>query len=175
MKKSDKRGRKTKYDPEIFPQLAEAYARDGLSDKEIAAKLGIKLPTYYLYQSKFLDFFKAIKKGKEPVDLHVENALLKRALGYEYEEIHTEIFIKKTSDGLIEIPKSVHKIKKHVPPDVAAIAFWLTNRRPEKWKQTKVLDAKVTVDKEKKRISSLFPTQEEINDVLEDAGGDNEQ
>ena len=68
----------------------------------------------------------ALKKGKEVVDIQVENALLKRALGYEYTEERIEISEK---DG-----KKVIQTVKQVIPDTTAIIFWLKNRRPGKWR-----------------------------------------
>lgn len=167
--------RKTKYDPRTFPQLAEGYARDGLNDEQIAAKLGLGMSTYYSMQNRFPEFREAIKKGKEPVDVQVENALLKRALGYEYEETHTEVTVRQTSAGNDAVPTSMKKVKKHIPPDVAAMALWLTNRRPDKWKHTRVLDAKIVVDEEKKRVASLFPTEDEIAETLNEEKGSNHE
>jgi len=71
---------KEKYDPETFPLLAEGYARDGLTDLQIAEKLGISKNTFYIYVKKYSDFRDALKRGKAPVDQMVENALFKKAL-----------------------------------------------------------------------------------------------
>ena len=73
-----------------------------------------------------------VKKGKQPVDFEVENALLKRALGYEIEETNT--FITINSKG--EKVQKVNKTKKHIAPDATAAIFWLKNRRPDKWRKT---------------------------------------
>ena len=106
------------------------WARDGLTDEQIAGNMGIGMSTYYRWQQQYGEFREAIKKGKAPVDIQVENALLKRALGYDYEETVTEI--QQGADGR-EI-KHVRRIRKHMPPEVGAIVFWLKNRRPGKWR-----------------------------------------
>jgi len=132
---------KKKYIEEDFPLLAQSYARQGLNDKQVAKKLGISLSTYYQYQVDHSDFSEAIKKGKSPVDIKVENALLKRALGFEYEEIHTEYRrLDKKKGGKSKegeepkaIPTMIKKIKKFIPPDVGACAFHLKNRDPKRW------------------------------------------
>lgn len=139
---------KAKYIEEDFPLMAQDYARQGLNDKQIAKKLGISIRTYYEYQKKYPQFMQSIKKGKAPVDAMVENALLKRALGFEYTETHTEYRLKdkrkgeKTKKG--EKPKAVpvviKKIKKFIPPDVAATFIWLKNRRSRKWKDRHQLE-----------------------------------
>jgi hypothetical protein len=124
---------RTKYN-ETFPTLAEKYAREGMIDREIAKKLGIGVSTYHLYENRYPEFLEAIKKGKAPVDDDVEKALLKRALGFEYEETMAEYSGATPKPGKRAQPSLVRRTKKMVPPDVAAIAFWLKNRRPEKWR-----------------------------------------
>lgn len=121
-----------KYNSLEYPLLAEKYARDGLSNTQIAEKFGISEATFYNWQTKHLEFLEAIKRGKKPVDVEVENALLKRALGYEYEEKTTEIEVG--TDGQPRATK-IKTIKKHIAPDVGAIAFWLKNRNSKDWKE----------------------------------------
>lgn len=128
---------KGKYQEWLTPDgllLLEGWARDGLTDEQIAQKIGINPATLYKWMDRFAEIGKAIKKGKAPVDIQVENALLKRALGYDYEETVTEVF----SDG----KKHVRKVKKHMPPDVAAMAIWLKNRKPTKWRDKPDLEKK---------------------------------
>lgn len=60
--------------------LVEGWARDGLTDIQIADNLGISKDTFYEYKKKYSDFSDSLKKGKEVVDYEVENALLKNAL-----------------------------------------------------------------------------------------------
>ena len=122
---------KPKY-KEDFPLRAEGYAREELIDEQIAAKLGISTSTYYEYQKQHPEFSEAIKRGKWPVDVEVENALLKRAKGYEYEETTIEYIPGKKDKKLIA--KKVKKMTKQVVPDVAAQKLWLTNRNPAKWR-----------------------------------------
>lgn len=110
--------------------LVQGWARDGINDEQIAKNIGIAVRTYYEWQERFPQFRQAIKKGKAPVDIQVENALLKRALGYEYEETITEI--EEVEEGRQK--KHVRRIRKHMPPDVGAIVFWLKNRKPGKWR-----------------------------------------
>ena len=67
--------------------LVEAWARNGLTDEQIAKNLGISKDTFYKYKKEHTDFSDSLKRGKEVIDIEVENALLKRALGYKYNEI----------------------------------------------------------------------------------------
>ncbi len=106
--------------------LLEGWARDGLTDEQIAHNMGINVKTLWTWKKNYDPICSAIKKGKAPVDIEVENALLKRALGYEYTEERIEISDK---DG-----KKVVQTLKHVPPDVGAIVYWLKNRKREYWR-----------------------------------------
>lgn len=60
--------------------LLEGWARDGLTDKQIAENIGINRTTLYDWKKKEINITDALKKGKEVVDFEVENALLKSAL-----------------------------------------------------------------------------------------------
>lgn len=108
----------------------EGWARDGLTDEQIARNVGINPATLYKWIERFHEIGEALKRGKAPVDFEVENALRKRALGYDYEEVITEMY----GDG----KKHVKKVKRHVPPDVTAQIFWLKNRRPDRWRDKPV-------------------------------------
>lgn len=59
----------------------EGWARDGLTDEQIAKNIGIKRPTLYAWKKDYSDIADALKRGKEVVDVEVENALLKKAIG----------------------------------------------------------------------------------------------
>ncbi len=60
--------------------LIEGWAREGLTDIQIAENLGISKDTFYEYKKRYPDFSDSLKKGKEIIDYEVENALLKNAL-----------------------------------------------------------------------------------------------
>ena len=137
-----------------FPLLAQDYARQGMIDKEIAAKLGISERTYYDYQEKYPQFLQAIKKGKAPVDVEIENVLLKRARGYEYEEVTVEYKSGKSEANKSNKSKLTltRKIKKQVAPDTIALIFWLKNRRPELWRDRHDIDLSGDLNVTVKRI-----------------------
>ncbi|WP_409016154.1 transposase [Anaerostipes caccae] len=109
----------------------EGWARDGLTDEQISQNIGINPATLYDWKKRYHEISKALKKGKEVVDRQVENALLKRALGYKYEEIKTE----KTEEG-----KKVTVTIKEVVPDTTAQIFWLKNRKPEQWRDKQQIE-----------------------------------
>lgn len=130
-KKGTRIGTRNKYEYWISEEglnLLEGWARDGLIDEDIAKKMGIVASTLYEWKKKYPKLSEALKNGKEVIDNMVENALLKRALGYEYEEIKQEE--GQTSEGYIN-KKTV--TKKIIVADTTAQIFWLKNRRPDKW------------------------------------------
>lgn len=120
--------------------ILEGLARDGLTDELICQKIGIGARTFYEWMERFPQMAQAIKRGKAPVDIEVENALLKRALGYEYEEVTTEteeIPIGKPDENgerQILLKTKTKRVVKQVVPDVTAQIFWLKNRKPEQWR-----------------------------------------
>ena len=60
--------------------LLEGWARDGLSEDQIAKNMGITRPTLWDWKKKEINIFNALKKGREVVDFEVENALYKSAM-----------------------------------------------------------------------------------------------
>ncbi len=68
----------------------EGWARDGLTDEQIASNMGICRDTLIQWKKKYSDISDTLKRGKDVIDRQVENALLKRALGYSYDEVTRE-------------------------------------------------------------------------------------
>lgn len=60
--------------------LLKGWARDGLTDEQIAHNCGISATTLYNWKNRHVEILEALKRGKEVVDYQVENALLKKAL-----------------------------------------------------------------------------------------------
>lgn len=104
----------------------QGWARDGLTDVQIATNMGINVATLYRWENEFCDIRNALKDGKEVVDRQVENALLKSALGYMYDEVTEE----RRDDELV-VTKVVHK---EVQPNTTAQIFWLKNRKRAEWR-----------------------------------------
>lgn len=106
--------------------LLEGWARNGLTEEQIAKNIGISRQSLWKWKEKEVDILNALKKGKEVVDIEVENALLKRALGYTV----TLKEQKVDKDGCVhDLVKDVH-----VPGDTTAQIFWLKNRRKQQWR-----------------------------------------
>lgn len=123
----------------------EGWARDGLTDEQISRNMGIGTTTLYRWKEKFKEIREALKRGKEVVDREVENALLKRALGYEYTETTREA-VKNPDSGDIEM-RVTKEVTKKVIPDTTAQIFWLKNRKPDKWRDKPAYEDTSELDK----------------------------
>lgn len=138
---SKKVGRRGKYEDWLTEDgllKVQGWARDGLSNEQIAHNIGINKDTLYEWQKRFSDFSDALKKGKEVVDREVENALLKRALGYEYDEVTQEPVTDKDT-GITEM-RVTKRVTKQIVPDVTAQIFWLKNRKPNEFRDKRDVD-----------------------------------
>jgi hypothetical protein len=60
--------------------LLAAWARDGLTDEQIADKCGISRKTLFEWKNKYSYIGDTLKKGKDLVDIEVENALYREAV-----------------------------------------------------------------------------------------------
>ncbi len=119
--------------------LLTAWARDGLVDAQIAKNMGVSEATLYNYKNKYPLIKEALKKGKEVVDIEVENALFKKALGYNIivqkafklkDIVYNENGKKISESERIEYAEE----EIHVPADTTAQIFWLKNRKKAQWR-----------------------------------------
>lgn len=162
-----------KYEEWLTPDgllMIEGWAREGLTDEQIAHNMGIATGTFYRWKGEYREISEAVKKGKGPVDFQVENALLKRALGYEVTEERTEFKIKGTIDGK-PIPDydtaRVIRTKRHIPPDPLSIFYWLKNRKPSFWRDKPMPEVSADDEPLKKLIARL---DDEANRTSESSG-----
>jgi hypothetical protein len=121
-------------------ELITGWARNGLSNEQIALNLGIGITTFAGYRKQHEELEDALRLGREDAEVFVENALFKRATGYRYKEVTKERVKVYDEDGdwtgeyKMVVKKSV---TKEVAPDVSAQIYWLEHRAPNRWsKQT---------------------------------------
>lgn len=107
-------------------------------DVQIAHNMGIAERTFTEWKDRFPAISAALKRGKAPVDIEVENALLKSALGHKV-TIKKPIKVKKVQmkvgEGRIETETIEYAEEEvYIPPNSVAQIFWLKNRRPDLWR-----------------------------------------
>jgi hypothetical protein len=119
------RGRPTEYDEKLTPKLAEALAKQGLTNEELAEELGISIRTFYQWKEVYPDFSHSVKAGGSPINDRVKNALLRRALGYD-------LVLKKEVVVMGSLQTAEYDV--HIEPDVGAALQWLKNRVPDEWR-----------------------------------------
>lgn len=147
-------GAKGKYAKWLLPDnllRLQAWARDGLSNEQIAHNIGINQDTLYTWVKKYPEFSEALSRGKEVTDIVAENALYQKAIGIK-ETIMKPIKLKQIlyKNGKRISEKEYIKMvpeEVYVPPDVKALIFWLTNRKSE-WrdKQEKELSGNIGIN-----------------------------
>ena len=112
------------YEPK-YNQIARIMCRGGATDSELAEAFGVNIATIYRWKARFPAFADAIQDGKDLADDRVEQALYRRAVGYERRE--EELF---TFEGRV-VERA--EVIKHEKPDVRAAQWWLKNRRRDRW------------------------------------------
>ena len=144
-------GRPTKY-IEDYVRIAFEVMSLGATVTKLAKVIGVNADSIYEWQKKYPEFSESVQRGRDHFDSEkVEEALHKRATGYNYQVITYQTL---GSSKLI-LTKIV---KKYMPPSVEAIRFWLSNRNPKRWgiKNTEA-DNKI-----------IFYTKEDVNKMLQE-------
>ena len=122
-------GRKDKYADLVEPRLSEVseWARAGATNAEMASALRISASTFDRYMQVFPDFKGAVNEGRRSGVAQVKGALLKLALGYEYDEKE----INQVVDENGETKQTIKILKKQKHPDLNACIIYLRNCDPE--------------------------------------------
>ena len=113
----------------------EAWARNGFTDEQLANNMGINVATLYTWKKKYGEINEALKRGKEVVDIEVENSLLKAAKGYFVDE--EKQYISEVN-GVVTKRKEI--TKKYIAPNTTAQIFWLKNRKPIEWRDKNIVE-----------------------------------
>ena len=129
--------------------LLQGWARDGLSDEQIAENMGISVRTLYRWKNEYWQICHALKKGKDAADREIENALFKRAKGYDYEEIREE-----TKDGKV--------VKKDRNKETYSRRYHSTNILVEKTENQNIGNGGTGFSDEGPKSIFIFRTMKEV-------------
>lgn len=139
----------------------EGWARDGLTDEQIAHNMGISRKTLAEWKNKYAPIGDALKNSKEVVDRIVENALFKKACGYTVQvskpmKVKRVIYNEDTGRKIEEYEEVVQTVEEvHVPADTTAQIFWLKNRKPEAWRDKVLYTDESELEKLDELIGSI--------------------
>lgn len=136
------------------------WARDGLTDKQIAEKkIGITEQTFCTWKKNHERIYLALKEGKQPVDTEVENALLKSALGHTT-TVRKPIKLRtvKEKDGMKLTEEHIEYVDEEIytPPQVVAQIFWLKNRKKDYWKDKPEPENNEAIDRIVERMAQIL-------------------
>lgn len=134
------RGRKGKYETYVKPHFEkiEKWLNGGASEAQVAEALGISYASFNNYKRDYKELREICEKPRVGVVLELRSALVKRALGYEYEE--KKQYITKDAEGKQKVHTEI--MTKQALPDTTAIFGALNLYDPEYVKDKKAHELK---------------------------------
>lgn len=107
--------------------LLAGWCRRGLTYEQVAQNMGITARTLQRWRDKSPLISTALKVNKDVADCHVENAMYKSALGFNFQE------------QMVTNKGDVVWVTKFERPNITAQIFYLKNRRPQSWSDRREL------------------------------------
>ena len=125
--------------------LLKSWARDGLTNDEIARKMEINPATFYRWKNSYCEICEAIKKGREPVNVILEDTAFERATKWKtVKEVTRErLYNNQTKQYELTTTKEV---EKNVPPDSTLLIFLMKSRMPDKYGDRQKVELSGQVD-----------------------------
>jgi hypothetical protein len=136
------------FDDSMNLLLIEGYARDGMDDKQIAKAIHYNTTHFCELKHKYPRLVEALKRGRAPLTIVVENSLYKRATGLKV-KTRVSRFLEKqcecvgkdkrcpecmgTGKILLTDVELVQVTETELPPDTGAAMAWLKHHKPEKY------------------------------------------
>ena len=119
--------------------LLEGWARDGLTDKDIAEKkIGINESTFCRWKLRHSTILQALKKGRAPVAEKIEKSLYDMCQKQTYKDVVEEITTDKNGNIV-----SKHKriTTREVAPNSTAVIFALKNLKPDRFRDKQIIES----------------------------------
>ena len=126
--------------------LLKGWAREGLTDEEIARdRMHISPSTFYDWMRRFSEISEAIKKGREPVNVILEDTAIERATEWKtVKEITRELkFDRATGRTELVVTKEV---EKKVPRDSTVLLFLIKNLMKDEYGDKQQLEISGQLD-----------------------------
>ena len=123
------KGRKNKYEKYVKPHFKdiEKWLNNGASERQVAKALGISYASFNNYKRDFPELRELCEKPRVGVILELRSALVKRAIGFTYEE--KKQYITKDEEGGQKVHTEI--TTKQALPDTTAIFGALNLYDPE--------------------------------------------
>lgn len=123
------RGRKNKYETFVKPHFEEIekWLNNGASERQVAEALGISYASFNNYKRDYPELRELCEKPRVGVILELRSALVRRALGFTYEE-KKQYITEDEEDGK---KKHTEITTKQALPDTTAIFGALNLYDPE--------------------------------------------
>lgn len=147
---------------EEYAEVAKRAAMLGARNIDLARFFGVAPSTIDHWLRDHDKFFCAVNEGKDYADAHVAEAVFKNACGYSHPAI--KIFHDGGEHGVGIVTE---EFTQHYPPNAIAGKFWLTNRRPDLWRDRMEFDNKGNPLSQ--TINNDNRTQTIVNVSVEDA------
>lgn len=115
--------------------LIKSYARDGLTDQEIASKIGVSVATFYNWCNKHLEFLETIKTGRKPINIIVEDTFFEEKLkSRTVKETTKEKTIHRDAKGNITgSTEHIKETERFIPADTTAMLFYMKCRMSDRY------------------------------------------
>lgn len=132
--------RPSKYDKQVKPHIDEIRkaVEAGATIEEIAKGLNIAVSTLHKYKAEKKELSDAFARGRDKVVIEIKAALLKKALGFDYEEEKRVGRKDKNGENVV----IVEKYKRYCLPSETAAAMLLRNY-DENWRDNDKASAEI--------------------------------
>lgn len=162
---------KGKYQQWLEPDgltLLKGWARDGLTQAEMSARMGITRSTFNAWLLKYPDISDTIKKTREVYDSEVVDAIHKNTQGFkvtlkkamkcrrvEYDEKG-----RRTAEIEEMVP---YEEEMYVSPNPMSQIYWMNNRDPAHWRGNKDAQERNRIELERLKMEQAAAEAEEKN------------
>jgi transposase len=122
-RRNEKAGRKPAFTRDELIEQVTRYTAEGLNQAQIAQVMNVHPNTFTKWKKQYPEIEGALKEGKELLIGRVENALVRRALGFRSntEKTIVSYYGKEDGQGKTKRVERHISIERDVAPDLAAI------------------------------------------------------
>ena len=159
--------------PSVWPKIRkrfseiEAWAKKGLSEKQIFLNLGISKETWYKLKRQHAELVELIDRARIPVILELTNKLYERACGTK--QVVKKTYARTDPDG--NTTTYLEKVETDEPPNVAAIHLLLKNWNKNNWSNdpvhTEIARHNAGMDVEADQQEQERITEQELAEFME--------